>query len=190
MQVQIERLTDWKLVADEARNTAWKAPIDHEPSTIWKTKILLSRHSPIEALVFRIRLTGIPSFVSVHLVRHKVGISHYVSSQRPDRSPTATPRHELPQDAPVNHDMVLNAQAILAISRKRLCAQASPETRAVWQAVKKEMYAIGEKELADCMMPECGWTAYRFCPEMRPCGRCPSIFPTLTEIWDKENEST
>lgn len=172
-KVKITRLTDWKLVADEARRTAWKGPIDHEPSSEWKRKILLSRHSPIEALLFRIEISDLPYWISTHYVRHKIGITHFISSQRPDRSPSGTARHDLPQDALVSHDMVLNAQAILAISKKRLCAQASPETRAVWLLVRDKMYAIGEHELADCMMPECGWTGYRLCPEMRPCGRCP-----------------
>ena len=181
MQVKITRLTDWRLVADEARNTAWKAPISHEPSSTWKRKILLSRHSPIESLMFRIELIDLMYWCSVHLCRHKVGLSHYITSQRPDRSPTGTSRHSLPQDALVKHDMVLNAQAIIAISKKRLCAKASPETRAAWEAVKQEMYRIGETELADCMMPECGWTNYQFCPEMQPCGRCPSLFSALEQ---------
>ena len=181
MQVKVTRLTDWELVADEARRTAWKDALGHEPSSAFKRKILLSQHSPIRALMFRIQMEGIPSFVSVHYVRHKVSTEHWVSSQRPDRSPSGASRHDLPQDAPVSHDMVLNAQAILNISKKRLCAQASPETRAVWEEVKRQMYAIGEKELADCMLPECGWTAYKFCPEMKPCGRCRPLAEALDE---------
>ena len=179
MKVTVERLTDWQLVADKARRTAWKPPLGHEPSPAWKRKILLARHSPIEALVFSILMEDIPSWCSVHYVRHKVGITHWVTSQRPDRSPSGASRHDLPQDAPVCHDMVLNAQAILQISKKRLCMKASAETRAVWEEVRKQMYAIGEVELADCMMPECGWTGYKFCPEMQPCGKYPPLYAEL-----------
>lgn len=180
LKVEVKRLTDWSLVAEEARRTAWKPPLGHDPSSEWKRRILLSRHSPIQALLFQIRIDGIGYCHSVHLVRHHVGIDgHWVSSQRPDRSPTGASRHDLPQDAPVGHDMVLNAQAILNISKKRLCAKASPETRAVWTEVRKQMYAIGETELADCMMPECGWTGYKYCPEMRGCGLRPPLYDVL-----------
>ena len=65
------------------------------------------------------------------------------------------------------HECFANAQAIMFISRRRLCAQASPETRAAWKAV---VDAIAEKEpeLAECCVPEC---VYRgFCPEFKCCG--------------------
>ena len=159
MQVKVTRLTEWSLVVDEARRTAWKDSLGHEPSRKFKMKALMSRHSPIEALLFKISFIGIPYWVSVHLVRHKIGISHYVSSQRPDRSPSGAPRHDLPQDALVNHDMVMNAQSIIAISKKRLCMQASQETREVWKKAVEELKNIGEVELAAFCKPECWWCA-------------------------------
>ena len=173
MQVKVTRLTDWQLVVDEARRTAWKDSLGREPSHEFKMKALMSRHSPIQALIFRIEIKDCPSWVSVHYVRHHVGIAgHWVSSQRPDRSPMGTDRHSLPQDAPVTHDIILNAQEILFISRKRLCMQASPETRAVWHAVVKELRDMGELELAAFCQPECWWCGNK-CPEMKPCGLCP-----------------
>lgn len=180
IKVTVKPLTDWMLVADRARRTAWKGPIDHDPSSTWKKKILLSRHSPIEAKMFLISFDGIPYCSSVHYVRHKFGISHYVSSQRPDRSPTGADRHTLPQDAPVFHDMVLNAQAIISISKKRLCMKASPETRAAWEAVRKEMIRIGETEVAWAMRPECAYCG-GYCPELKGCGKCPSLFDKFEE---------
>jgi thymidylate synthase ThyX len=63
--------------------------------------------------------------------------------------------------------MTCNAQALINISRKRLCTCASKETREVWQAVKD---AIAEVDpiMARRMCREC---VYRgFCPEMKPCG--------------------
>lgn len=188
MKVLIERLTDWNLVLNEARQTMGKDDIVKEPSSSWKRKILLSRHSPIQALKFRIRLRGIKYWISVHLVRHFTGITHWVSSQRDDRNTDRlVSRDDLPQSALVNHDMELNAQSIMTISRKRLCAKAADETRAVWQSVKDEMYKIGETELADCMMPECGWTGYSYCPEMLPCGRLPHLSTALQTIWRKQH---
>lgn len=172
MQVKVTRLTDWALVVDEARRTSWKGSLGHEPSRGFKMASLMSRHSPIQALLFRIEFSDIPSFVSVHFVRHHMVDGHWVSSQRPDRSPTGANRHSIPQDAPVNHDIILNAQEILYISRKRLCAQASPETRAAWQMVVDELTKIGEVELAAFCKPECWWCGGQ-CPEMKPCGLCP-----------------
>lgn len=182
MKVEITRLTDWNFVLNEARATMGLPDTDKEPDSKWKRKILLARHSPIQALEFRIRILGVKYWISVHLVRHFTGITHWVRSQRDDRNiDVHISRDDMPQSTLVNHDMKLNAQSILYISRKRLCAQASPETRAVWEEVKRQMYAIGEKELADCMMPECGWTAYKFCPEMKPCGRCRPLAEALDE---------
>lgn len=177
--VKVTRLTDWQLVVDEARRTAWKDSLGHEPSHQFKMNILMSRHSPIQALIFRIEMKDVPSWVSVHYVRHHVGIAgHWVSSQRPDRSPTGANRHSLPQDALVNHDIILNAQEIMFISRKRLCMQASAETRAVWRKVVEELKKIGEPELAAFCQPECWWCGG--CTESNSCGAMPpKPMPTI-----------
>lgn len=99
------------------------------------------------------------------MVRHKIGIEHWVSTQRSDR--TGVSRDELPQGALVNHACEADAQALINISRKRLCSCASPETREAWQLVREEV-AKTEPELASCMVREC---IYRgFCPEMFSCG--------------------
>lgn len=171
MKVTAERLTPWSLALDLARNTMGKEEHGKEPSSEWKRKMLLARHSPIQAVFYRIKMDGIPYWVSVHLVRHKVGVDHFVRSQRSDR--TGVRRDDLPQGAPVVHEMVANAQAILAISRKRLCGQASPETREAWGAVVEALRAAGgEVELADACQPECV-VCGGYCPELRCCGRSP-----------------
>ena len=72
-----------------------------------------------------------------------------------------------PQDAPVEHECIANASEMMFISRRRLCAQASPETRAAWKMVIDAL-AEKEPELASCCVPEC---VYRgFCPEFKSCG--------------------
>jgi len=169
-KVTVKRLTDWGLVVDEARRTAWKDSLGHEPSRSFKMNALMSRHSPIETLMFQIRIEEIPYCSSVHFVRHHSGVTHFVSSQRPDRSPTGANRHDLPQDAPVYHDMVINAQEIIHISKKRLCAKASLETRQIWSQVVEEIRRI-EPELAAFCQPECWWCGNQ-CPESVPCGKC------------------
>lgn len=64
--------------------------------------------------------------------------------------------------------MTANAQALINISRKRLCSCASPETREAWKQVKEAITKI-DPVMASKMVPEC---IYRgFCPEfMNPCG--------------------
>ena len=171
MKITVKRLTDWSLALDLARNTMGKEEYGKEPSSEWKAKMLLARHSPIQAVFYHIKMDDIPYWVSVHLVRHKVGVDHWVRSQRTDR--TGVRRDDLPQGALVCHEMVANAQAILAISRKRLCMQASPETREVWQEVIKALQAAGEVELAAACKPECE-VCGGFCPELKPCGRRPA----------------
>ena len=65
------------------------------------------------------------------------------------------------------HECEANAQALIFISRRRLCNQASPETRAAWQEVKEQVSAV-DPVLGSVMVPEC---IYRgFCPEFHSCG--------------------
>ena len=65
-------------------------------------------------------------------------------------------------------DMTANAQALISISRKRLCSCASKETREAWKQVQDAIREV-DPVMADKMVPEC---IYRgFCPEfMNPCG--------------------
>ena len=165
MKVEILNYKDnWQAVKDAAMATIGKSGGKY-PDSEWKRKILLAEHSPIRLLEFTVRMTDIPYWVSVHLVRHKIGVEHFVSTQRTDR--TGVPRDELPQGARVTHTMHINAQALITISRKRLCGQAARETRCAWEAVISEI-GIFEPELASVCQPEC---VYRgFCPEMRTCG--------------------
>lgn len=165
MKIDIFQHEDnWQDVKDSTMNTIGKTTGAY-PDSQWKKKLLLSEHSPIRRIKFYWRWVDLPYFVSVHFVRHKYGIEHWVKTQRTDR--TGTDRTVIPQGAPVNHACEANAQALISISRKRLCSCASPETREAWQAVKDKV-AECEPELASCMVREC---VYRgFCPEMFGCG--------------------
>jgi hypothetical protein len=161
----LEVLTKWSSVLNSARTTVGKDPIKKDPSSMWKKKILLAEHSPIRLLIVNWQWTNIKYWVSVHFVRHKIGIEHFVKTQRTDR--TGKSRDDIPQLAPVNHECTANAQAIINISRKRLCSQASKETREAW-----EMFLNGlsthEPELVSVCVREC---IYRgSCYELTPCG--------------------
>ena len=175
VRVDVKKLTDWSEVLDAARFTVNKSDLGKEPSDVFKTKIITAEHSPIRSLIFEITLYNIPTWVSQHIARHdafaghnvREGASdtHYVATQRSDR--TGVDRSGLSQEELVDHRILLNAQDLITISRKRLCNCASPETRFVWQKVKEEIRKI-EPELASRMVREC---VYRgFCPEMKPCG--------------------
>lgn len=155
----------WPKVKRAARNTISKNGYGAYPSDDWKKTILLAEHSPIRRIRVSWRWAGLRSWVSVHFVRHWLGIVHWVSTQRSDR--TGVPRDDLPQNALVNHECEANAQALINISRKRLCSQAAPETRAAWTEVKEKVMAV-DKQLGSVMVPEC---IYRgFCPEFHSCG--------------------
>lgn len=163
----LKRIGTWREVADAARTTIRRDGGEGEPSTRWKRRILLAEHSPVRKLNFNWKWIDLPYWVSVHFVRHKFGIEHYVSTQRTDR--TGEDRAAKTQDAPVMHECFANAQAVMFISRRRLCSQASPETRAAWRLVVDEIAKI-DPEVASCCVPEC---VYRgFCPEFKSCGFC------------------
>lgn len=155
----------WEDVKEAARNTANKEGSGKYPNDAWKKTILLAEHSPIRMIHVRWKWIQLKNWVSVHFVRHKFGIEHWVSTSRSDR--TGINREELPQNHPVSHECEANAQALIFISRRRLCHQASPETQAAWKEVREEI----RKEdpiLASVMVPEC---IYRgFCPEFQSCG--------------------
>lgn len=171
--VKIQRLTEWDVVLNEARKTMGFDDVIHSPSSEWKRKILLARHSPIRGLMFRISIKNLKYWISVHFCRHTQGITHFVQSQRDDRvEGRVESRENLSQSELVKHDMVLNAESIINISKKRLCKKASVQTQQVWRMVVDELREIGEVELAAFCKPECWWCGNQ-CPEIKPCGMFP-----------------
>ena len=170
---RIENVTMWQRVLNAARRTIGKKPLSKEPSDEWKAKMLLAEHSPIRLLEFDWTWDEIKQWVTTHLVRHHNGCEKFVHTQRGDRRTLyeeygVKSRNELPQGALNTMDMTANAQALINISRKRLCSCASPETREAWKQVKEAIAEI-DPVMASKMVPEC---IYRgFCPEfMNPCG--------------------
>ena len=159
----------WREIADAARTTIRMKEGEKEPTSAWKRRMLQAEHSPIRLMQFKWKWVNLKYWVSVHFVRHKIGIEHFVSTQRTDR--TGVDREEAYQGAPVHHQCCANAQSIIFISRKRLCTQASTETRAAWKLVLDKIEKC-EPELRSLCVPEC---VYRgFCPEFKPCGYCDS----------------
>lgn len=166
--VRLDQVTSWKRALNAARRTIGKALLAKEPSKSWEAKMLLAEHSPIRLVEFDWTWKDIMQWVTTHLVRHHEGCEKFVHSQRGDRRVLPVPRNELPQGTLNDMDMTANAQAIINISRKRLCSCASKETREAWKQVVEAIREV-DPVLADKCVPEC---LYRgFCPEfMNPCG--------------------
>lgn len=158
-------INTWRDVADAARTTIKMSKGDKEVSSSWKIRMLMSEHSPIRKMMVSWKWIDIPYWVSVHIVRHKTGIEHFVSTQRTDR--TGVNRDELPQGSLVNHECLANFQTMINISRKRLCFKASQETREAWKTVLEEI-KITEPELAHCCVPDCVYRGR--CKEFSTCG--------------------
>lgn len=165
MKITVEARGSWEDVKNVARNTVHKDPTVGEPSEQFKWDIADGEHSPLRARWYLVRMEGIPTFVSVHLVRHKVGVEHFVSSNREDRGGDAN----ADRMTPVNHVMLINAAALQAISRRRLCILAHEKTRIVWFQVVQAVRAV-DPEVADTCLPMC---LYRggYCHEAHGCGR-------------------
>ena len=101
----------------------------------------------------------------MHFARHKW--EKFISTQRDDRKDHEISRADMPQGTPVDFDGFANMQNLIDSWRKRLCFQASPETRAYAEDFKVVLHEI-YPELADCLCPSC---VYRCgCPEMTGCG--------------------
>lgn len=155
----------WNEVVNRARVTVNKDKFDKEPSDSFKRKILRAEHSPIRGLIYCFEIKDVKSWVVTHLVRHHVGVEKWVRTQRTDR--TNVNRDELPQGAKIEMEIEANSQALINMARKRLCSQASAETRAVMEAMKKEVEK-NDPIMAEVMVKECVYRGY--CPEMWSCG--------------------
>ena len=152
-------------MADSARTTVNMDRGKGEPSPTWKRRMLLSEHSPIRQMFISAKWINLPYWVSVHFVRHKIGIEHWVRTQRSDR--TGTDRAQNLQSAEVEHEILANYQAVINISRKRLCRQASPETTQAWKAVLEEVKKQDEALYRVCV-PDCVYRGW--CMEYKSCG--------------------
>ena len=155
----------WEDVYFATMNTIGKERIGVMPSEKWIRKIIKAEHSPIRCRSYMIKLTGIPYWVSVHLTRHKIGIEHFVTTQRTDR--TGEERGVKPQDALVDHVIDVNLHALVNISRKRLCMCASPETRQIWKMIVDAVVAT-DPFLEGLFVKECVYRGH--CPEFHGCG--------------------
>ena len=154
---------DWEEVVNDCRATVKKPELGKEPSSKFKREILISEHDPIRDIEVKFRWKDIPYWVAMHFKTH-IWRSR-TNSQRNDRQADYD-REKAPQDAPVDFIGDANSQHLIDSSRKRLCRQASPATRAYWENLKVTLHD-SEPELSDVMVPNC---IYRCgCPEPNNC---------------------
>jgi hypothetical protein len=176
--------TLWVGVLNKARKTVGKAPITNAPSQKFKENILMSKHSPIRALIFEVHFDSIPSHITQQFSRHHIALDsnpnviftedinpvdfeHYVKTSRSDR--TGIPRNERKQDDPVSYQFTANAQGLMDASKKRLCLASDKDAIKNWKSVKDGISVICP-ELADRMQPSC--VCYGFCPEDSDMVKC------------------
>ena len=162
---------DWLFCKQCALNTIGKSSTTL-PSDEWKEKILKAEHSPIRTLWFAFKIYA-PYYTVMHFVRHKIGCEHFVASQRDDRTDNDIPRAEKPQGELVSHIMYINAQELMFIARRRLCNQASKETREVMKEIVRQVLKTNP-EFKDVLVPMCIYQ--KSCPEFSACNEPLNIY--------------
>lgn len=169
---------DWTEIKNQCRHTTNKEDTNTLATKEFIKKILISEHSPIRMGRIKWSWDGIKSWISVHFTRHWLGWDKWVSTQRTDR--TGADRDSARQDALVNMDIEANPQALINVSRYRLCGQASDETREYMEDLKREIKKNGEEELSNVLVPNCIYRAG--CPEFHCCGHIGRFMK-----WAKDN---
>lgn len=156
-------------------------------------KALALGHSVIRAQEYYIEFRGIPLYVASQLVRHTAGVQWWQKSKRVDRggkdfeivcadlydriiskqdpltyaNEVANLPNEFDRLAPTDLCCIANAEAIINISRKRLCYTASRDTREIWGYLVGQLYELDPDLAKHCVKPcvACG-----ICRESKPCG--------------------
>lgn len=161
MKITTQKLTDlthMRMAAECTLHPGAKSKATH-------MGMLQCEHSPIRTQIYLIHMEGIKTFVSVHLVRHKIGVEHFVQSMRDDRAGILK---VVDRNTPVSHTMLVNAQALISMGRRRLCYKAHAATVGTMTAVRKSVRDV-DPAMSRFIVPEC---VYRngLCPEHKECG--------------------
>lgn len=156
---------DWMKIKSACMTTISKEA-GKEPTQEWKRKLLLCEHSPIRRGSISWKFDEIPYCISTHFVRHHEGVEKWVGTERADRTEIKD-RSQRSQMDMVPMEMEANIQAIINISRKRLCTSADPLTIKYWKAVLEAIKEYDEDIYWACV-PEC--VRCGGCPEYNSCG--------------------
>jgi len=158
-EIEITSINGFDEVLCAFRATAHGREVNVTPMVAY-----MMQHSPIRERRFRIEGVWADS-VHVHLVRHHVGVEHYVDSHRPDRGYEG----EDGRDAPRAHMVTLNAESLINIAQKRLCYAAEGPTNETFRMIKQSLQVV-DFDLSCFLVPQC---VYRngLCAEgSRSCG--------------------
>lgn len=166
---------NWKKIKSACMTTISKEAGDNEPSSAWKRKLLMCEHSPLRRGTISWKWPQIPYAISTHFARHHIGCEKFVGTERTDR--TGVDRETRSQMNYVPMEMDANIQALINISRKRLCTCADPTTRKYWQAVIDAIEEL-DPDIAWACVPEC--VRDGGCPEYKTCGFYDAFSKTLT----------
>lgn len=159
MKITVRKLTDETLLREACDATRHPG---QNASTATLKRMYQCQHSPARTQMFWVRMEKIATFVSVHFTRHKTGVEHFVESNRDDRGTNAV----ADRNTPVNHSMLMNAQALMTMADQRLCFQAHLATVGVMVRLKNAIAKV-DPDLAELMVPKC--VRMGFCPELKPC---------------------
>jgi hypothetical protein len=179
MKVTHERLVGPEFMVPAMRVTRGKDMYTKKLPSLdaWYT-MLISEHSSHRAVKYRIYVEDIPFYTHVHLVRHHVGFEPHVYSQRDDNGiQETTPRDDYPQGTLISMFFDANVQAILNISRKRLCHKAHRTAQQFVQKLKYSLIYTGDdydKMLGKLLLQPCSWFP-GICQEPEPCGRVANV---------------
>lgn len=158
---------DYRYVADRARTTIGLDEGDKDIRDEYMYKMYRCEHTPIRCRRFLVSFINLPYSIAMHFVRHNQGVIPFVSTGRDDRVNVDEVPTRDRDNIPVRLDMECNAQALINISRKRLCKQAHRNTIKAWQEVCKLVREIDMPLYAN-LVPDC---VYRgMCYEFKTCG--------------------
>lgn len=159
----------WDEVLDACRSTVSKKFLGKDPSEEFKRRLVVNEHSPLRCLIYKWRWSQLPSYLATHFARHHEGFEKWISTQRNDRQQNYD-RRKAPQDAPVEFIGEGNGQALINMSKVRLCTCADPETRKQMEDLKRTIYDEADKNVGWAMVPACIYRAG--CPEMSDENKC------------------
>lgn len=163
MEVEVKQLSTLEDINDMAG-----ASYDREVK-MGLRKWLASEHTPLRAMMFKLRLNGIKSFIATHFVRHGIGTIWAIESGRTDlQKKMRETLKTIERETPVLMKGQVNAQALINISRRRLCLNSHKDTVKAWKQVKEAVAEV-EPVVAQFMVVEC---VYRngLCGEPKCCG--------------------
>ena len=158
---------DWMLFKEAIWITVRKKHPETPPSSTLIRNVLTARHSPCRLLHYTYLIEGIPSNIATHLARH-VHALPFISSLRNDRQ-SVMDGDNAPRNTPVDMIYQVNAEELMTIANKRLCAKASERTREVVQRMCDLAESV-TPELHGLLVPACEWHG-GVCHEIDGCGK-------------------